>query len=583
MFGDGDLTLRTLKLWSTLEISGVLLELLMYYILLTIPGETEHCLVTDILSNMCSHKQYKETYHCLDVASNEAKWKRIQRETGISHMCVFSLLLYFDMAWSVPHGFMHAMYINQFKALIKLWWGKFKGLNNGNGNFIISSLIWCIIRVETRHAVQTIPSGFIHSIPNIDLDFNSFTAEDSGFWLTWPPWTILLAPPDSDQGHQDLYRLWHDTRRTQGLKYDVISVALGLWRIILPIWPKATLCHDTYKPCPRSPTGWHPQHQTTYSAVGVHYREEHGRGHVECDIVHVPILAAHEHPPTVWATQGDEDEVSGHEGRPGLHQRTPWLECHQQRREMFSWCWQSNHPPDSTWLVQAHAHWEGCNRSVLQEPAGSCSIIKLIAKYIPNKVEWWGKICFKCDTECVQSHWVHDLVRGTHRDASFARVSLWILHSIVNWLTNKLKLVIDEYEDDLGRPAWDMRTVCYSQVQSYIHVTLPAELCLKTGTNSTALLALVMLCKMNRKDASMEPVWYQEMETVWAFDIVTIDCVIGQIKVSNCWGIIDWSYRSQRAVMHGLLEPEYKSEEDNDWIIFYLYFTSALASVTWVI
>ena len=26
MFGDGDLTLRTLKLWSTLEISGVLLE-----------------------------------------------------------------------------------------------------------------------------------------------------------------------------------------------------------------------------------------------------------------------------------------------------------------------------------------------------------------------------------------------------------------------------------------------------------------------------------------------------------------------------------------------------------------------------
>ena len=124
--------------------------------------------------------------------------------------------------------------------------------------------------------------------------------------------------------------------------------------------------------------------------------------------------------------------------------------------------------------------------------------------------------------------------------------------------------MIDEYEDDPGRPARDMRMVCYGQVQSYIHVTLPAEPRLKTGTNSTALLALVMLCKTNGKDASMEPVWYQEMEMVRAFDIATIDCVIGQIKVSDRWGIVDRSYGSQRAVMHGLLEPEYESEEDND-------------------
>ena len=124
--------------------------------------------------------------------------------------------------------------------------------------------------------------------------------------------------------------------------------------------------------------------------------------------------------------------------------------------------------------------------------------------------------------------------------------------------------MIDEYEDDPGRPARDMRTVCYGQVQSYIHVTLPAEPRLKTGTNSTALLALVMLCKTNGKDASMEPVWYQEMETVRAFDIATIDCVIGRIKVGDRWGIVDRSYGSQRAVMHGLLEPEYESEEDND-------------------
>ena len=39
-------------------------------------------------------------------------------------------------------------------------------------------------------------------------------------------------------------------------------------------------------------------------------------------------------------------------------------------------------------------------------------------------------------------------------------------------------------------------------------------------------------------EMSLTLIWYQEMVIVWAFDIATIDCVIGQIKISNCWGII---------------------------------------------
>jgi hypothetical protein len=48
---------------------------------------------------------------------------------------------------------------------------------------------------------------------------------------------------------------------------------------------------------------------------------------------------------------------------------------------------------------------------------------KLIAKYLPNQVERWGKIRFKGDAECVRSRWAHESVRETYRDASFARVS----------------------------------------------------------------------------------------------------------------------------------------------------------------
>jgi len=66
------------------------------------------------------------------------------------------------------------------------------------------------------------------------------------------------------------------------------------------------------------------------------------------------------------------------------------------------------------------------------------------------------------------------------------------------------------------------------------------------------------------KDASLTPVWYKDMEAIRAFNVATIDCAVGHIKVGKWWGIIDRSYRSEQAVMHRMWQPEYKSEDDND-------------------
>ena len=96
--------------------------------------------------------------------------------------------------------------------------------------------------------------------------------------------------------------------------------------------------------------------------------------------------------------------------------------------------------------------------------------------------------------------------------------------------TDKLELVIDEYEDNPGQPARDKQVVCYGQVHSYIRITLPAKPHLKTNRKSTAILTLVTT---NREDASRVPVWYHKMELVRAFDVVTIDCVVGQVKVGD--------------------------------------------------
>ena len=72
------------------------------------------------------------------------------------------------------------------------------------------------------------------------------------------------------------------------------------------------------------------------------------------------------------------------------------------------------------------------------------------------------------------------------------------------------------------------------------------------------------LCKTNGEDASQVPVWYHEMEFVHAFDISTLDCIIGRVKVGNRWGIIDQSFGSECAVMHSMWEPAYESEDEND-------------------
>ena len=176
-----------------------------YYLPLTIPGHTENCL-QDILNNLQTHMDYLEMYHRLNSAATEAEHKRICKETGIKHPAIFSLLPYFDMGHAIPGGFMHAIYINLFKALINLWCGNFKGLDAGTGNYIIPAPIWERIGIETRDTVKTTLASFVRLMLNIDTDFGNFTAEDSAFWMTWLA-LYLLAGCLPEQYYSHFLRL----------------------------------------------------------------------------------------------------------------------------------------------------------------------------------------------------------------------------------------------------------------------------------------------------------------------------------------------------------------------------------------
>ena len=93
-----------------------------------------------------------------------------------------------DLAKCYPWDWMHLSLENVVPSLIKLWMGKFKGLDVGTGNYEIAEEVWAEIGHETVDAVKDIPSAFVRSLPNIAVDRSYVTAEGWGFWF------MYLAP-----------------------------------------------------------------------------------------------------------------------------------------------------------------------------------------------------------------------------------------------------------------------------------------------------------------------------------------------------------------------------------------------------
>jgi hypothetical protein len=125
---------------------------------------------------------------------------------------------------------------------------------------------------------------------------------------------------------------------------------------------------------------------------------------------------------------------------------------------------------------------------------------------------------------------------------------------------------MDEYEDDPGRPARDKQIFGYGQVQFYAYVTLQAHPSLGIATDTTEILAIVSLCRTNGEDATQVPVWYgrEDVGSIRVFNARAIDGVVGRVKVGDRWGIVDRCWGLQEAIMEGMVDPDYESEDDPD-------------------
>ena len=108
--------------------------------------------------------------------------------------------------------------------------------------------------------------------------------------------------------------------------------------------------------------------------------------------------------------------------------------------------------------------------------------------------------------------------------------------------------------------------VCYGQVEFFALVTLKAHSTFGLQKDISNIVAMVRICKTTGEDASKVPVWYKDGDLggIRALDVATIESVVGRVRVGKKWGIIDRSYGFQQAIMHGMEEVEYESEDDAD-------------------
>jgi hypothetical protein len=106
---------------------------------------------------------------------------------GINGVPVLTVLSSVSVPASFPHDFMHIIE-NVVPSLIKLWTGRYKGLDLGIGDYHIHDSVWKAIGEACAASGATIPSSFGCRVPNIATEQHHFIAE------SWFLFASFLGP-----------------------------------------------------------------------------------------------------------------------------------------------------------------------------------------------------------------------------------------------------------------------------------------------------------------------------------------------------------------------------------------------------
>jgi hypothetical protein len=158
-----------------------------YYVPLTAPmvdGEPKRAWNPRSLP-LRSHESFTDITAKMAACESIEDRKELSKFHGIKGLPALRRVGSIHFGRSAPWEFMHLPFENIGPNMVKLWSGKYKGLDTGSEDYEISDETWEIIWQETADAVQHIPADFVRVLKN---NPSYYTAEAWCFWL------VYLAP-----------------------------------------------------------------------------------------------------------------------------------------------------------------------------------------------------------------------------------------------------------------------------------------------------------------------------------------------------------------------------------------------------
>lgn len=137
---------------------------------------------------MRKHEHWEIVTQKIANAPNKTKQNEIAMRCGIKGMPALRRVGSMDYARGIPWDYMHLLLENVIQNLVKLWMGRYKGLDSGKEDFIIPDEIWKQIAKETAASVAEIPAEFVCALGNPYDDQINLNAEGWSFWF------MFIAP-----------------------------------------------------------------------------------------------------------------------------------------------------------------------------------------------------------------------------------------------------------------------------------------------------------------------------------------------------------------------------------------------------
>ncbi|EUC60378.1 hypothetical protein RSOL_338630, partial [Rhizoctonia solani AG-3 Rhs1AP] len=132
-----------------------------------------------------THQGLLDQLQEIEAARTKTARQKLAQKYGLNARSIFTRLRSINLATCAPYDAMHLFFENLVPNMIRHWTGKFKGLDQGSGNYEILPEVWLEIGRLTSLVARLVPSAFVGTLPDIAQDEHLYKAEAYAFWALY--------------------------------------------------------------------------------------------------------------------------------------------------------------------------------------------------------------------------------------------------------------------------------------------------------------------------------------------------------------------------------------------------------------